>query len=206
VNHPKLALTAAAAVLIAALAATNAQQHIVGGRALDSSLQQGSSGFNTGVRGFSTPTYRGYRPASVKTIQQRQPSIAVSSGGGTRVATYGRGGYNTGGTALTKPTYNSLSQGVRVQRAPTTSYGTSARGYTPPSYSTQSYRAPGSPSAYSTTARPTNTYRAPSYPTTAPTPTYTPPSTTNPASYGASSAAGLSGLARPTYSTFRVGP
>ncbi|MEM7756157.1 MAG: hypothetical protein AAF297_11040 [Planctomycetota bacterium] len=190
------AITAAVA-LITAFAATHAQQQIIGGRALDSSLQRGSQGFNTAKTGVHSPTYQGYRGSRVNARQnpaqhrsygntQRSyrsaaPRVNFSAGGSTAVATRGQtGGFNTMGNSLTKATYNPLSTGARVQRAPRPAVSS----YRPPTYTQPTYSQP----SYNT-----STYQAsgrasiPSYSSTTAT-------------------TGLSGLTQPTYTTLRVGP
>lgn len=196
---PALAATAVLA-LLAVLTATHAQQQIIGGRALDSSLQRGSSGFNRGrggSPGLHAPQYNAYRHGSARANarQTSNRSFTIQSGGSTQTATYGRGGYSTLGNALTVPTYNPLAQGARVQHSTAPRYATpasyaGARTYTAPNYGTTSSRAPSphTTNRYTTTARPN--------PSAYTTPARTSPTTTNPA---------LTGLTRPTYSTFRGG-
>ena len=181
----KPALAAAGAIaLVAVLASTHAQQQVVGGRALDNSLQRGVSGFNaarTPPPGLRAPAYNinRYRGTRNTTSYRARPnSFTVQTGGRTETATYGLGGYSTLGNELTAPAYNPLASGARVQRAaPTT---------------------PRSPN-YASVRRPaTTTYRRPTpsaYPNASTTVISTAPvATTNP---------GLAGLARPTYTTVR---
>lgn len=181
-------LTAAAAIAAIAAAAivnTNAQQQIIGGHGLDASLQAGSSGFNTRVGtppGLRPPRYNvATRNPAANRYGTRPTTVAVSSAGVTNVATRGRGGPNTLGTGLTVPTYNPLARGARVQHGQPQTYG-----YNP------AQRAGGT--GY---RPPTTGYRPPTTGYRPPTTGYRPPT----AGYRTPT-----GIAKPTYTTIRVGP
>jgi hypothetical protein len=145
-----IALTAALGVL-AAFTVTSAQQQIIGGHALDNNLRVGSSGFNTrSGGGLKSPSYR---PATRTSYgQPRTVSYAPTRASGQRLTVGGatggvsrQSGFSSTGFALSSPTYNPLSPGVKIQRSPTgqtrptsytASYGRRPSHLAHPSYTT----------------------------------------------------------------------
>jgi len=163
----RVALALACVGALAALTHVSAQQQIVGGRTLDNSLMQGSAGFNAGrLPGMSAQSYQVNRNRSLRPANQRYRAgtVTFQGGGGSSVATYGRGGYSTAGTGLQVATYNPLSKGVRVQRGQTSTYARPIS--TRPAGTSYGYRPPKR-------ASPTRSYAPKTYSAGLARPTYT---------------------------------